>query len=294
MSKALPLLLAGGAALLLLGKKKPKRAHVHFEEEEIVGWGELPEPRPNEVLFSPDLDEFKIGSGYKHRVLDAWLNERRLQGKLATVDHDKGILYRTFIEDPTTWLGDITGTGKVGGSVIYGALWLMATAGIGIYASGVARAGINIHAAMQAASRTRAMQILGSRTVSLAEGLYKKGLSNTRIGFAMLDFGGAQSLTRYGVGQAIAAMSSGAVGAGTTLAASILTEIGVNAGYSEDLAASAAEAAAEFTMNHTVNIMGEHVPIALLPSSNDYPAVQEFNKWIMSYIIRFQKMHFED
>ncbi len=76
------------------------------------------------------------------------------------------------------------------------------------------------------------------------------------------------------------------------MAAALLAEIGVNAAFSEDLAASATEAAAEFTINYSVTIGGEQIPIALLPATS--PAVAEFNKYVMAYIIKFQKMHFED
>lgn len=297
MANALPLLLAGGAALVLLGgKKKKSRASggvMVFEDEAVIGGDPLPNVAFNEVAFTPELDKFKVGGGFRINVLDSWLNKRRIAGKLATVDHDEGWLYTTIIDDPTTWLGDITGTGKTGGSVIYGALWLMATVGIGIYASGFAAAGANISAATNAANATRAMQILGPRATHLAGQLYKKGFSSSQIGLALMDFGGTQSMARYGVSRAITGLSGGAAGLGATLAAALIAEIGVNAAFSEDLAASATEAAAEFTISHSVTIAGEQIPIALLPAGSS-PAVQEFNKYIMAYILKFQKMHFED
>ena len=295
MAKTLPLLLAGGAALVLLGGKKKRRVSgetMVFEDEEVIGGDPLPKIAAAEVAFTPDLTKFKIGSSWRIKVLDSWLNKRRLEGKLATIDHDEGWLYTLLIDDPTTWLGDITGTGKTGGTVIYGALWLMATVGIGIYASGFAAAGANIQAATAAANSTRAMQILGPRATQLAGQLYKRGFSSSQIAIALKDFGGMDSLARFGVSKAIAGFSGGAAGLGVSMTAAVLAEIGVNAAFSEDMAASATEAAAEFTLSHSVTIAGEQIPIALLPSS--YPAVQEFNKYIMAYIIKFQKMHFED
>jgi len=300
MANPLPLLIAGGAALLLLGGKKKKSRRsgevMVFEDEMVTGGSDALPPDSEigfaEVVFTPDLTKFKIGAGYRIKVLDQWLNKRRLEGKLATVDHNAGWLYTTLIDDPTTWLGDITSTGKTGGTVIYGALWLMATVGIGIYASGFAAAGANIHAATQAANATRAMQILGPRATQLAGQLYHKGFSSSQIAIALMDFGGTESMARYGVSRAITGFSGGAAGLGTAMAAATLAEIGVSAAFSPDMAASATEAAAEFTISNSVTIAGEQVPIALLPAS--YPAVQEFNKWIMAYIIRFQKMTFED
>ena len=298
MPSPLPLLLAGGAALLLLGGKK-KRARgggsvIVFEDEDVIGGGVSLSPAFNDVSFSPEMNQYKIGGGWTIKTLDAWLDKRRRAGLLATVNHDEGWLYTLLVDDPTTWLGDLTGTGKTGGAVIYGSLWLMATVGIGIYASGFAAASANIQAATQAANATRAMQILGPRATQLAGQLYKKGFGASQIALALRDFGGMESLARYGVSRAIAGFSGGAAGLGVSMAAALLAEIGVNAAFSEDLAASATEAAAEFSLSHTVEVSGERIPIALLPSSDAYPAVQDFNKRIMGYIIKFQKSHFED
>lgn len=295
MPKHLPLLLAGGATLLLLGGKKKRRASgevMVFEDDTVVGGDALPKVESAEVAFTPDLTKFKVGSSWKIKVLDAWLNERRVEGRLATVDHEEGWLYDLLIDDPTTWLGDITGTGKTGGTVIYAALWLMATVGVGIYASGFAAAGANIQAATAAANTTRAMQILGPRATQLAGQLYHKGFSSSQIALALKDFGGMQSLARFGVGEGIAGISGGAAGMGVSMTTALLAESGVSAAFSNDVAASATEAAADFTLTHSVTIAGEKIPIALLPAS--YPSVQEFNKFIMAYIIKFQKMHFRD
>lgn len=285
------ILLLATAGLLLASKKKGRRrADIVFEDERVIG-GDLV-VASNEVVFSPNLEKYKIGSGYRVNVLDPWLDQRRKDGRLATADHDAGKLYKLFIEDPTTWLGDITGTGKVGGSVIYGALWLMATAGIGIYASGFASTGASIQAAIQATSTTQAMKILGPRATMIAGELYQKGLSSSKIALALMDFGGAESLAKYGVSAAIHNLSAGATGLGVSLTAGILGELGLSALFAPDIAASATEAAADFSISHSVSVAGTSIPIALLPSS--YPAVQEFNKWLMEYIMRFQKLRFKD
>lgn len=290
MTTRLPILAAGVAILFLSSGKGRRRSHITFDADNVIG-----DPLAvdsNDIAFSPNLEKYKVGFGYRVNVLDPWLDQRRRDGRLATIDHAAGKLYKLFIEDPTTWLGDITGTGKVGGSVIYGALWLMATAGIGIYAAGFASTGSSIQAAIHATSTTRAMKILGPRATAIAGELYQKGLSSSRIALALMNFGGAESLAKYGVGTAIHNLSSGAAGLGATLTAGILGELGISAIFSPDIAASAAEAAADFSISHSVLIAGTPVPIALLPSS--YPAVQEFNKWLMEYIIRFQKLRFED
>jgi hypothetical protein len=291
---ALPLLVAGGAALLLLGgkKKKSRSAGIVFEDEMVTGGA--PVAQPESVAFSADLQQFDIGATWRIRVLDHWLNERRKAGHLATVRHNAGWLYELLVDSPTTFLGDITGLGKTGGQVIYGGLWLMATLGVGIYASGFAAAGANLQAATQAANATRAMQILGPRATQLAGNLYRKGFSSSQIALALKDFGGTEQMARFGVSKAIVKLSGGAAGMGGSMAAALLAEAGVDSAYSPDLAASATEAAGAFMMTHNVEIAGESIPIALLPSGDDYPAVQAFNKIIMEYIIKFQKRTFED
>lgn len=292
MKSSIPLALAGGAAayFLLKPKKKPPRPDPDPTPpiENI-----LTEPDFNEVIFSSDLSEYKIGGGYRIRTLDKWLNERRLDGKLATVDHDKGWLYSTFVDDPTTWIGEITGTGKVGGSIVYAGLWIMATVGVGIYASGLAGTGSNLLAASRAAPNIGLIkEILGPRALEATHRLASLGFSDSRIYAGLLNFGGVQSLEKWGVGKAMAALSAGAAGSGLHLAAGTLIELGIDSAYAPDLAASAFEAAAAFTLDHNVTVDAVDVPIALLPAS--YESVQEFNKWIMAYIIRFQKMTFED
>ena len=291
---AAPLLLAGGAALLFLcKKKKKKRASDFVFDDEVITAGAGSAPSEG-VVFSPNMGEFDIGATWRIRILDQWLNNRRLSGELATVDHNAGWLYTLLVDDPSTFLGDISGLGKTGGSVIYGGLWLMATAGIGIYASGFASAGTSIQAATQAANATRAMQILGPQATKLAGTLYKKGFGSSQIALALMDFGGMNQMKKFGVSKAIVALSGGAAGLGASMSAALLAEAGVDAAFSPDLAASAIESAAEFGLQHNVSVAGVEVPIALLPSSDEFPAVQEFNKLIMNYIIKFQKRHFTD
>jgi len=300
MSKsALPLLAAGGAALLLLGGKKKKRkssgTSIVFDDGENVAGGDLDQAPPatsEGVTFSPNLNAYEIGATWRIRKLDAYLDDRRREGLLTTVDHDAGWLYSLLVDDPTTWLGDITGLGKTGGTVIYGALWIMATVGVGVYATGFAAAGSNITAATQAASTTRAAQILGPEAMSLASRLYSQGFGSSQIALALKDLGGMTNLARFGIGKSFAMLSGGAAGMGGSMATGVLAEAGIDSAFAPDLAASAVEAAADFSRSYHVNVAGMMVPIALLPSSDEYPAVQEFNKLIMNYIVGFQKRHF--
>ena len=253
-----------------------------------------PTPPSDGVTMSTDLRAMKVGPTWPYRTLDEWLNERRLSGKLSLVDGNSGWLYNTLVGDPTTWIGDITGLGKTAGSVIYGGLWIMATAGVGIYASGFAASGATVQAAGQAATATRAMQILGPRATQIAGQLYKKGFAGTQMASMLADFGGTNQLAKFGVSKSITMMSYGAAGLGASMAAALLAEAGIDAAFSPDVGASATEAAAEFSLAHNVIVGGVDVPIALLHSSDEFPAVQELNKFIMGYILRFQKSTFED
>jgi hypothetical protein len=138
------------------------------------------------------------------------------------------------------------------------------------------------------------MQILGPKATKLAGELYRKGFGGSQVALALKDFGGMQQMSKFGVSKAIVMLSGGAAGLGASMAGGLVAEAGVEAAFSEDLAASAVEAAGEFSISHSVSVAGVDVPIALLPSSDEYPAVQEFNRIIMNYIIKFQKRTFEE
>lgn len=308
MKSIFPLLLGVGAVAVLSGRKKKKSrpSDYVFEDEDIVGEPDLgisavPKVGSREVGFSADLSNSRIGGSWRINILDAWLEKRRREGKLATVDHDAGYLYRLFIDDPTTFLGDITKTGKTGGTVIYGALWLMATVGVGIYAAGAGSFTLG-QAAHFAGARTlwstRTFQMLGNQVLRTEVGVataQRAGAQN--VGHLLKTiggYGGDQWLARFGVSRAMAGLSAGAVAAGGGMAAHVLREMGMNEAFAPDIAASAVENAAEFMATHSVNAGGVQIPISLLPSSDAYPKVQEFNKIIIGYILGFQKRHFED
>lgn len=309
MKSALPLLLGVGAVAVLASRKKKTKSRPSdyvFEAEDIIGMQELgmsdvPKIGPREVGFSADLSQYRIGGTWRINILDAWLEKRRRAGKLATVDHNAGYLYRLFIDDPTTFLGDITKTGKTGGTIIYGALWLMATVGVGIYAAGAGSFTLG-QAAHFAGARTlwstRTFQMLGHQVARTRVGIataQRAGAGNvSHLLKTVADYGGKEWLTRFGVGKATAGLSTGAVAAGGGMAAHVLREMGMNEAFAPDIAASAVENAAEFMATHSVNAGGVQIPISLLPSSDAYPKVQEFNKIIIGYILGFQKRHFED
>lgn len=298
----LPIVLLGGGALMLSSKKKKRRSSgesISFEDDMIVGGDESAVQLRdfNSVSFSLDFSNYVVGGGWKIRALDKWLNERRLQGKLLTKGSDEWSLYNIFINDPVTFIGDITGTGKVGGAIVYGGLWLMASAGIGIYWAGFAGLGTSGSAAIAASQATRAGKFFRTAAAGLQSKFTKAGYAGTKAEFAMKNAAGLGTMAamsdEFGVREGIMLLSSGAYKAGKMAAATALAVKGIQESLAPDLAASAVEAAAIFTATHTVDVGGIDVPIALLPSGPDYPAVQSFNREIMNYIVRFQQSTFE-
>jgi hypothetical protein len=292
---ALPLLVAGGAALLLLGGKKKRRtSSISFDEGEVVTGG-LHLPSNESVAFTPDLDQFKIGPTWRIRVLDQWLNERRKAGKLATVDHDAGWFYDLVIHDPSTFIGEITGLGETGGDIIYSALWLMATSGVSLWHAGAAWMRYHVQAGHHLGKLPEVYRRMGRVAGKIVEEKRKWKIPDSEITRWLELMGDAEMAHSLGILATPARyLSVGATKSGAAMAAGVLAEAGVNEAYSQDLAASAIEAAADFMESHDVNIGRLSVPIALLPPGEDYPAVQEFNKIIMNYIVKFQHSTFED
>jgi len=298
------LILGVGAATLLLmsGKKKKKSASSaeSFDEDVIAGGDESEAAVPdfNSVTFSPDFSDMKVGGGWSIRVLDDWLNDRRLAGKLLTKDNDDWSLYQIFVDNPTTFLGDITGTGQIGGSFIYGTLWLVAASGLGVFWAGASGLGTTGSAALANASQvTRAGVWLRQAATGASSRLTKAGWASSRGDRAMKTIAAAENLHKTakvaGVSRGVSLLSTGAGDAGKLAALSILAEAGIDSAFGPDLAASAVEAAAQFVSTHSVSVGGADISIAVLPSGDEFPKVQEFNKYIMNYIIKFQKSTFE-
>lgn len=307
MKSALPILLGVGALAVIAGRKKKRArgADYVFEDEDVIGQRaledyEVPKIGAREVAFSPDFQHYKVGATWRVNILDAWLEKRRQSGKLATVDHDAGWFYRLFLDDPTTFLGDITDTGKTGGTIIYGALWLMATVGVGIYAAGAGSFTLGQAAHFSGARTlwsTQTFRMLGHQVARTEVGIataQRAGAQNvSHLISTVADYGGKEWLARFGVSKAMAGLSGGAAMYGGSMVGSMLAELGIDKAYSPDLAASATESAASFMASNSVKVGNVAVPISLLPSSDEYPQVQEFNKFVMSYILGFQKRHFE-
>ncbi len=91
----------------------------------------LPPVAPKEVGFSADYSQIKIGSSFKYGVLDPWLNDRRKAGLIPTKDYGPSFA-AFFIDDPASFIASIFGAKKATGDFVYGTLFTLSTAGIGI------------------------------------------------------------------------------------------------------------------------------------------------------------------
>jgi peptidoglycan hydrolase-like protein with peptidoglycan-binding domain len=186
-----------------------------------------PQITARETGFSADYSQVTVGSSYKIAVLDAWLNERRKKGLIATRYH--GPTFAEYIShNPSSFLSSIFGVKKAGGELIYGTLGVMATGGLG----------------------------LGAKAIQVA-------------------------VARMAASLATKASSMGAMG-------SMMEKVfGTDA---EGMAASAVESAHVFAETHTVIVGSKRVKISALPATKN--SVKSFDKFIVDYIIKFQKMHF--
>jgi hypothetical protein len=187
----------------------------------------VPPISAKEVGFSADYSKLAVGSQFRLGVLDPWLNARRKKGLLATKNHGPTFA-EYFVDNPESFLSSIFGVKKAGGELIYGALTLMATGGMGLGAKA-----IQLAVAKMAASLTLKASTIG------ATGLMMEKLFGTD-----------------------------AVG----------------------MAASMMEAGRAFAESHTVIVGTKKVKISSLPA--DRNSVKSFNKYIMDYVLKFQKMHF--
>ena len=321
---SLPLLLiAGGAAVLVATKSKKKKTHKaagadaldpNSAEQKV-----LPELAGDEVGFSADYSNYHVGATWTLRHLEIFLNERRLAGTLLT-KVEPGLLYQYLVDNPATFLGDLFGASKNTGLWLYGTLWAVATFGATAHAFGFAGAaarsvagiGINARALPAAigANQAAAVQVAATKIPRFQQ--WMANMRNTRAGLAAAKrqgfkasakmmsasgaLGGASAANSLGIGRVAMTISQNAAKLGTGVALTALANDSIPEGYSDDLAASALEAQMEFADAYTVKVgaAGIPYPISSLPGTDENPAVQAFNKLIMSHIIKFQMSSYEN
>ena len=327
------ILLAGGAALVVAGKKKKKKKSGAAASPGGDESATMPDDDPsqsalasmegdsNQVVFSADFSNYEVGAVWRYKTLDAWLNERRLAGKLLTKESEQpGLLYELLIDNPSTFLGELFGQGKETGKWIYASLWAMATLGVTAQAFGfaggaarsVANLGITTRALPAAVGASEAAAVTQAATKLPRFKLFMASMRNTRAGLAaakrqgikssakMMTYSGqlgaARAVNGMRIGNTAQIISSKAAMAGSVVAAEALFADGMPEDYSADLAASAMEAVAEFTAEHEVKVGLAGIPfkIAAMPGTDENPAVQDFNKFITNYVMRFQKSTYEE
>jgi len=104
----------------------------------------LPPSSPQRpITISEDGNKYDMNIMYRMSVIEPFLARAKNEHRLLT-NSDKQtwgkFFYDTFIRDPSTWIGEVTGAGPNGGAAIYAGLWIIATAGAGLVAAGGAGA----------------------------------------------------------------------------------------------------------------------------------------------------------
>jgi len=103
----------------------------------------LPQITAKEVGFSADYSKVEVGSSFKYGVLDPWLNQRRKDGLIATRYHGPTIM-EFFSDNPSSFISSIFGTKKATGELIYAALLVASTGGLGVGAKAIQKAVIKL------------------------------------------------------------------------------------------------------------------------------------------------------
>ena len=92
------LLIAGAGALILLSKGKTDALKEQHEAE--LDPALVPKVKEDQVGFSANFENYEIGSSWRIKVLDAYLDSARTEGKLAIADLGS-------VEYDTPWLAEL-------------------------------------------------------------------------------------------------------------------------------------------------------------------------------------------
>ena len=89
----------------------------------------LPSIGPREVGFAPDYSRYEVGNTWTIAVLDKYLESKRRQGELLTIDTGDSFA-DWVVHNPSTWIAEQLGAREEVGYAIYGTLWVMASGGL--------------------------------------------------------------------------------------------------------------------------------------------------------------------
>lgn len=267
----------------------------------------LPPSPQRGITISTAGDQYAIYSTYRYTTLQNYLIKAKNDHRLLT-NSDKQtwgkFFYDTFMKDPSTWIGEVTGAGPNGGAAIYAGLWMIATLGAAAAAAPVV-GGAAAGASASGAATTTALAIPASSSTALAAaapavttiiipagGTATVGLSGLGwgvAGAAAVASAGAQVGLAYKAGTALKNLAAGEK-IPESAYKSIVDDLGKK--YPRwkqypDLAASALETLFAFVETHHAYIGDKPYKIRLsdLPPSQATIAIYEV---ILGNIYRFQ------
>lgn len=168
----------------------------------------LPDPTMSrQITFSEAGDKYAIHAQFRYTTLQNYLVKAKENHMLLTKsDKDTWgkFFYDTFVKDPSTFLGEVTGGGDNVGAAVYAGLWVIATMGAAA-AVGTAAAG---GAAASGAATSTALAIPASSTTAVAA-------TSPAIATVVIPAGGTATVGLSAMGWATAA--AGTVGLGYVL-----------------------------------------------------------------------------
>jgi len=270
----LPVLLLGGAALLLMrsGEEADNDGLTDPQDGDGSGFtaSSVGEVKPWEVGVSPNMETVEVGSTWTIKVLDKWLGERREAGLLMTKQDAEGWWYTTFVANPQSALGYIFTLGDEGadqqsaGEFAFAALWTAVAVGTGL----------------RGLSRRMTKSFLAKNT----------RIDATR--FAAKEAKALPGVQVYTATDPTFWDKAGSVGALVTAGA----ELSEN---NEGMAASAVEAFTDFMGSDDGRVLwfgptAEDVELTRIDDLAETDDVLAFKRSIMAYILNFQKRTFSE
>jgi len=128
----------------------------------------LPAPTMSrQITFSEAGDKYAIHAQFRYTTLQDYLVKAKNKHMLLTKSDKQTwgkFFYDTFVKDPSTFLGEVTGGGDNVGAAVYAGLWIIATMGAAAAVGSAAAGG----AAASGAATSTALAIPASSTTAVA------------------------------------------------------------------------------------------------------------------------------
>lgn len=129
----------------------------------------VPEPTmDHQITFSEAGDKYAVHAQFRYTTLQNYLVDAKGNRELLVKSDFNtwgSFFYDTFVKDPSTFIGQVTGGGDNVGAAIYAGLWIVATFGAGAAAAGALGGGA---VAASGAATTTAIAIPAASSTALA------------------------------------------------------------------------------------------------------------------------------